>query len=85
MAHVGVERLRPRHREHDRAERHERLPAGELEQADRVVLILRADNRGGGGVLALGTLASRAVPRTKALLGLVLALTIGGLALFYRT
>jgi KUP system potassium uptake protein len=48
-----------------------------------VVLILRADNRGEGGVLALGTLASRAVPRTKALRGLVLALTIGGLALFY--
>ncbi|HEX6011720.1 MAG TPA: KUP/HAK/KT family potassium transporter, partial [Geminicoccaceae bacterium] len=48
-----------------------------------VVLILRADNRGEGGVLALGTLASRAVPRTKALHALVLALTIGGLALFY--
>jgi KUP system potassium uptake protein len=27
-----------------------------------VVLILRADNRGEGGVLALGTLAARAVP-----------------------
>ena len=32
-----------------------------------VVLILRADNRGEGGVLALGTLAARAVPRTPAL------------------
>src|SRR5918998_2421949 len=41
-----------------------------------VVLILRADNRGEGGVLALGALASRAVPRTKALHALVLALTI---------
>src|SRR3712207_3851554 len=48
-----------------------------------VVLILRADNRGEGGVLALGTLATRAVPRTKALHALVLALTVGGLALFY--
>src|SRR3954465_202082 len=27
-----------------------------------VILILRADNRGEGGVLALGTLAARAVP-----------------------
>ena len=32
-----------------------------------VVLILRADNRGEGGVLALGTLAARAVPGTPAL------------------
>ena len=32
-----------------------------------VVLILRADNRGEGGVLALGTLASRAVPHAGAL------------------
>ena len=48
-----------------------------------VVLILRADNRGEGGVLALGTLAARAVPRTPALCGLIPALTIAGLALFY--
>ena len=32
-----------------------------------VVLILRADNRGEGGVLALGTLAQRALPGTPAL------------------
>ena len=48
-----------------------------------VVLILRADNRGEGGVLALGTLASRAVPRTPGLCWLIPALTIAGLALFY--
>jgi KUP system potassium uptake protein len=48
-----------------------------------VVLILRADNRGEGGVLALGTLASRAVPRTPVLCWLIPALTIAGLALFY--
>jgi KUP system potassium uptake protein len=48
-----------------------------------VVLILRADNRGEGGVLALGTLASSAVPRTPALCWLISALTIAGLALFY--
>src|ERR671939_273706 len=48
-----------------------------------VTLILRADNRGEGGVLALGTLAARAVPRTPALCRLIPALTIAGLALFY--
>ena len=48
-----------------------------------VALILRADNRGEGGVLALGALASRAVPRTPALCWLIPALTIAGLALFY--
>jgi KUP system potassium uptake protein len=48
-----------------------------------VVLILRADNRGEGGVLALGTLASRAVPKTPALCWLIPAFTIAGLALFY--
>jgi K+ potassium transporter len=36
-----------------------------------------------GGVLALGTLASRAAPRTPALCWLIPALTIAGLALFY--
>src|SRR5688500_2403904 len=48
-----------------------------------VWLILRADNRGEGGVLALGTLAARAVPKTPALRALIPALTIAGLALFY--
>src|SRR5215204_3480124 len=48
-----------------------------------VVLILRSDNRGEGGVLALGTLAARAVPRGPALCALIPALTIAGLALFY--
>src|ERR671927_1569843 len=51
--------------------------------AKYVALVLRADNRGEGGVLALGTLASRAVPRTPALCRLIPALTIAGLALFY--
>src|SRR5215213_10856540 len=48
-----------------------------------VALILRADNRGEGGVLALGTLAARAVPGTPALCALIPGLTIAGLALFY--
>ena len=48
-----------------------------------VVLILRADNNGEGGVLALGTLASRAVPPSALLCRLIPALTIAGLALFY--
>jgi KUP system potassium uptake protein len=48
-----------------------------------VVLILRADNRGEGGVLALGTLAARALPDKPALRRLVYALAIAGLALFY--
>ncbi len=48
-----------------------------------VVLILRADNRGEGGVLALSTLAARALPSTPALRRLVYALAIAGLALFY--
>jgi KUP system potassium uptake protein len=48
-----------------------------------VVLILRADNRGEGGVLALGTLAARAVPDRPQLRGLVLVLALVGLALFY--
>ena len=48
-----------------------------------VVLILRADNRGEGGVLALGTLAARAVPNRPRLRGVVLVLALIGLALFY--
>ena len=49
-----------------------------------VLLILRADNRGEGGVLALGTLAARAVgDRSHRLQGLILVLSLGGLALFY--
>ena len=49
-----------------------------------VLLILRADNRGEGGVLALGTLATRAVgDQGHRLQGLILVLSLGGLALFY--
>ena len=49
-----------------------------------VVLILRADNRGEGGVLALGTLAAQAIgDRSRHLQELVLVLSLGGLALFY--
>lgn len=48
-----------------------------------VILILRADNRGEGGVLALGTLAARAMPNTPAGCTLTFALTVTGLALFY--
>ena len=49
-----------------------------------VLLVLRADNRGEGGVLALGTLAARAVgDRGHRLQGLVLVLSLAGLALFY--
>ena len=49
-----------------------------------VLLVLRADNRGEGGVLALGTLAARAVgDRGRRLQGLVLVLSLAGLALFY--
>lgn len=48
-----------------------------------VILILRADNHGEGGVLALGTLATRAVPNTPLACTLTFALTIAGLALFY--
>ena len=48
-----------------------------------VVFILRADNRGEGGVLALSTLAARAVGKGPRLQHLVIVLAIGGLALFY--
>ena len=48
-----------------------------------VILILRADNRGEGGVLALGTLAARAIPERPRLRALVLGLALLGLALFY--
>ena len=49
-----------------------------------VLLVLRADNRGEGGVLALGTLAARAVgDRGRRLQGMVLVLSLAGLALFY--
>jgi KUP system potassium uptake protein len=48
-----------------------------------VTLILRADNRGEGGVLALGTLAARAAQDRPALRRLALALALVGLALFY--
>jgi len=48
-----------------------------------VALILRADNRGEGGVLALGTLAARAVGGRLGLQLLILLLSLGGLSLFY--
>jgi KUP system potassium uptake protein len=48
-----------------------------------VVLILRADNRGEGGVLALGTLAARSISQSPGVQLLVLVLSLVGLALFY--
>ncbi|MFL5337191.1 MAG: potassium transporter Kup [Geminicoccaceae bacterium] len=48
-----------------------------------VILILRADNRGEGGVLALGTHAARAVPDRPQLRRTVLMLALVGLVLFY--
>jgi KUP system potassium uptake protein len=48
-----------------------------------VALILRADNRGEGGVLALGTLAARSVGGDRRLQLLILVLTLTGLSLFY--
>ncbi|MFO1071775.1 MAG: potassium transporter Kup [Geminicoccaceae bacterium] len=48
-----------------------------------VTLILRADNRGEGGVLALSSLALRAVGPSRRLRRLILGLAICGLSLFY--
>jgi KUP system potassium uptake protein len=48
-----------------------------------VVLILRADNRGEGGVLAMSALALRGVGDMQRLRRLIFALAIAGLALFY--
>ena len=48
-----------------------------------VIVILRADNRGEGGVLALGTLAARVMPNSPAACTVTFALTVAGLALFY--
>ncbi len=48
-----------------------------------VALILRADNRGEGGVLALGTLAAQPAARRTSLQKVILALSLAGLALFY--
>src|SRR4051795_11231342 len=48
-----------------------------------VLLIMRADNRGEGGVLALSTVASRAGPKGRALRKAIVGLSIAGLALFY--
>lgn len=48
-----------------------------------VIVILRADNRGEGGVLALGTLAARVMPHSSAAGAITFALTVAGLALFY--
>jgi KUP system potassium uptake protein len=46
-----------------------------------VVIIMRADNRGEGGVLALGTLATRGLSGRRQ--GLLIGLAILGMALFY--
>lgn len=48
-----------------------------------VILILRADNRGEGGVLALGSLLSQALPSHGKWKNAALMLAVGGLALFY--
>jgi KUP system potassium uptake protein len=48
-----------------------------------VVLILRADNRGEGGVMALGTLALHAIPENPRARTTIMMLAVGGLALFY--
>ncbi|HEX8374380.1 MAG TPA: KUP/HAK/KT family potassium transporter, partial [Geminicoccaceae bacterium] len=44
---------------------------------------MRADNRGDGGVLALGTLALRAMPEGHRLRPVVNVLAVVGLALFF--
>ena len=46
MAHVGIQRLRPRHRQHDAAEREESEPAVEHEEIDRVVGVERPQDLG---------------------------------------
>ena len=48
-----------------------------------VTLILRADNRGEGGVLAMSALALRCTGSSKRLRNIVRGLSIAGLALFY--
>ncbi|MES2958160.1 MAG: potassium transporter Kup [Pseudomonadota bacterium] len=48
-----------------------------------VVLVLRADNRGEGGALALAALAAQAVRERPALRSAVLLLGVAGAALFY--
>jgi KUP system potassium uptake protein len=48
-----------------------------------VILILRADNRGEGGVLAMSALALRCTGSSQRLRNIVRALSIAGLALFY--
>jgi KUP system potassium uptake protein len=48
-----------------------------------MILIMRADNRGDGGVLALGTLASRAMPEGHRPRPAVTVLAVVGLALFF--
>ena len=48
-----------------------------------VTLILRADNHGEGGILALTALASRAVAERPALRGALLLLGVAGATLFY--
>lgn len=48
-----------------------------------VALILRADNRGEGGVLALSALALRGTGESRRLRRIVFGLSVAGLALFY--
>jgi len=48
-----------------------------------VLVVMRADNRGEGGILALTALALRGVPNSGRLVALVLAAGMAGAALFY--
>ncbi|MEK0082613.1 potassium transporter Kup [Benzoatithermus flavus] len=48
-----------------------------------ILVMLHADNRGEGGILAIGSLALRGTRRTSRLRRMTLALAIFGLALFY--
>jgi KUP system potassium uptake protein len=48
-----------------------------------VVVVMRADNRGEGGILALTALALRGVPRGARMAAMVLAAGMAGAALFY--
>jgi KUP system potassium uptake protein len=48
-----------------------------------VLVVMRADNRGEGGILALTALALRGVPKSGRLVALVLAAGMAGAALFY--
>ena len=48
-----------------------------------VLVVMRADNRGEGGILALTALALRGVPSRGKLVAIVLAAGMAGAALFY--